>query len=145
MLRNLYSNQVPDAPLDMDSLCVCTSLWGADCRWSDHSSISCMDGLSISSSVSCMKLLLDFRRFIGNVWPCSRCLVSFNCTLSLSRCAATLLIIAGGVIPASRHKFLILLGCKYPVMERQASLNTGLTLCACVDLSYTGHAHSAVE
>ena len=64
---------------------------------------------------------------------------------SLSLCAATLLLIAGEAIPASRRKLSMLLDCRHPVMERQASFNTGLTLCACVDLSHTGHAYSAVE
>ena len=30
-------------------------------------------------------------------------------------------------------------------MARQASFSTGSTLCACADLSHTGHAYSAVE
>ena len=94
LLRHFHSNQVPDAPLAKDSLGVCISLWGTNCRWLYYSSISRVDGLSISSPVSCMKLLLDFRHFFGTVWPCSGCLViaylniagyglvSFNCTPS---------------------------------------------------------------
>ena len=31
------------------------------------------------------------------------------------------------------------------MIERRASFNTELTLCACADLSHTGHAHSAVD
>ena len=40
-------------------------LGGTDCMWLDHSSIRRVDGLSIKSSVSCMKLLLDVTRFVG--------------------------------------------------------------------------------
>ena len=58
--------------------------------------------------------------------------------------AVTLLLTAGGAIPA-RYKFLTLVGCRHPVMARQASFSTGSTLCACADLSHTGHAYSAVE
>ena len=38
-----------------------------------------VDGLRISSSVACMKLFLDLRRFLGRLWPCSGCLLSFTC------------------------------------------------------------------
>ena len=75
LLRPFHSNQVSDVPLAMDSLGVCISLWCTACRWLDHSSICCVDGLSISSSVSFMKILLDLIRFFGTVWPCSRCLI----------------------------------------------------------------------
>ena len=93
-----------------------------------------------------MKLFLDVRRFIGRLWPCSGCLLllSFAC-FSRSRWAVTLLLTAGGSIPAMRHKFSTLVGCRHPVMARQASLSTGSTLCVCADLSHTGHAYSAVE
>ena len=103
-----------------------------------------VDGLWISSSVACMKLFLDLRRFLGILWPCSGCLLSFTC-FSRSRWAVTLLLIAGGAIPARRYKFSTLVGCRHPVMARQASFSTGATLCACADLSHTGHAYSAVE
>ena len=39
LLRHFHSNQVPDAPLARDSLCVCIILWGTYCRWLDHISI----------------------------------------------------------------------------------------------------------
>ena len=128
LLRPFHYNHVLDAPLARDSLSVCISFWGTDCWWLDHSSIHRVDGLSISSSVSCMKLLLDFIGFFGSVWPCSGCLVSFTC---------------------SPYPFVqqhsLLLGCVHPVVEQQVSFNTGLTLCACADLSHTGYAYSAVE
>ena len=54
----------------------------------NHRSISRVDRLSISSSVSCMKLLLDFIRFFGTVWPCSGCLVR-SLVLTLSLCCNT--------------------------------------------------------
>ena len=57
LLRHSHSNQVPDAPLASDALCVCVSLWGTDCRWLEHSTIRRVDGLLIISSVSCMKPL----------------------------------------------------------------------------------------
>ena len=101
-------------------------------------------GLWISSSVACMKLFLDLRRFLGRLWPCSGCMMSFTC-FSRSRWAVTLLLTAGGAIPARRYKFSHLVGCRHPVMARQASFSTGPTLCACADLSHTGHAYSAVE
>ena len=83
MLRNYHSNQMSDAPLARDSIGLYISLWATYCRWLDHSSIRRVDGLSISSSVSCMKLLLDIRRLFGTVWPCNGCLVSFTYTPSL--------------------------------------------------------------
>ena len=126
LLRHLHSNQVPDAPLTKDSPCVCISLSGTDYRWLDHSLICRVDGLSISLSVSCMKLL-NFICFFGTVWLCGGCQVSFTCS-SLSLCIATLLLMAGGAIPVSRYKLSILLGCRHPVMERHTSFNTGLTL-----------------
>ena len=67
LLRHCHSNQVPDVPLAMDFLCVCISLWGTEGGWLDHSSIPRVGGLSISSSVSCMKLFLDFKHFFGTV------------------------------------------------------------------------------
>ena len=91
-----------------------------------------------------MKLFQDLRRFLGRLWPCSGCLLSFTC-FSRSRWAVTLLLTAGGAIPARRYKFSTLVGCRHPVMARQASFSTGSTLCACADLSHTGHAYSAVE
>ena len=102
LLRHIHSNQVSDAPLARDSLGVGISLWGTDCRWLVHSSIRRVDGLSISLSVSCMKLLLDFICFFVTMWPCSGCLVSFT-KYSLSLCAAPPLLIGGGVIPVSKH------------------------------------------
>ena len=54
LLIHFHSNQVPDAPLARNSLCVCISFWDTDCRWLDHSSIRHVDGLSISLSMSCM-------------------------------------------------------------------------------------------
>ena len=91
-----------------------------------------------------MKLFLDLRRFLGRLWPCGGCLLSFTC-FSRSRWAVTLLLTAGGAIPARRYKFLTLVGYRHPVMARQASFSTGSTLCACADLSHTGHAYPAVE
>ena len=38
-------------------------------------------------------------------------------------------------MPARRYKFSTLVGCRHPVMARQASFSTGSTLCACADLS----------
>ena len=114
----------------------------------DHSSIRRVDGLSISSSLSCIKLLLDFSRFFGTVWTCSGCLVLFTCSSpppSLSMCAATRFLIAGGVIPAIRLPLSILLGRRHHVKERQTLFNIGLTLYACADLPHTGHAYFAVE
>ena len=89
LLRHFHSNQVPDAPLAKDSQGVCIILWGIYCRWLEYRLIRRMDGLSISLSVSCMKLLFDFRRSFGTMWPCSRCLVSFMCSHSLSLCRTT--------------------------------------------------------
>ena len=97
-----------------------------------------VNGLWISSSVACMKLFLDLRRFLGRLWPCSGCLLSFTC-FSRFRWAVTLLLTAGGAIPARRYKFSTLVGCRHPV------ISTGSTLCACADLSHTGHAYSAME
>ena len=37
-----------------------------------------------SGSVGCMKLFLDLRRFLGRLWPCSGCLLSFTLFLSVS-------------------------------------------------------------
>ena len=79
--------------------------------------------------VACIKLFLDLRRFLGRLWPCSGCLLSFTC-FSRSRWAVTLLLTAGGAIPARRYKFLTLVGCRHPVMARQASFSTGSTLCS---------------
>ena len=62
-LRHFHSNKVQDAPLDRDFLCVCISLWDTYCRWLDNRLIRRVDGLSISSSVSCIKLVLDLKRF----------------------------------------------------------------------------------
>ena len=98
LLRHFHSNQVSDTPLARDSLGVCSSLWDIDCRWFNHRLIRRLDGLSLSSSVLCMKLLLDLRHFFGTMWPCSGCLISF-----LSLRAETLLLIAGGAIPTSRY------------------------------------------
>ena len=103
-----------------------------------------MDGLWISSSVACMKLFPDLRRFLGRLWPCSGCLLSFTC-FSRSRWAVPLLLTAGGAIPARRYKLSTLVGCRHSVMARQASFSTGSTLCACANLSHTGHAYSVVE
>ena len=50
-----------------------------------------------------------------------------------------------GAIPASRYKLSILLGCRHPVMERQSSFYTGLTVCAYDDLSHTGNTYSTLE
>ena len=144
LLMHFHSKLVSDAPLARDSVCVCIRLWGRGCRWLDHSSIRGMDGLAISSAVPCMKLLLDFIRFFGTVWPCCGGLLSFT-LIFLSLCAATPLLIARRGIPASRHKLSILLGCRHPVMEWHAAVNTGFTLCSCADLSHTGHAYSTVE
>ena len=144
LFRHLHSVHVPDAPLARHSLGVCGSLWGTDCRCCDHCSNLRVDGLWISSSVACMKLLLDLRRFLGRLWTCSGCLLSFTC-FSRSRWAVTLLLTAVGAIPARRYKFSTLVGCRHPMMARQASFSTGSTLCACADLSHTGHAYSAVE
>ena len=49
-----------------------------------------------------MKLFLDLRRLLGRLWPCSGCLLSFTC-FSRSRWAVTLLLTAGGAIPARRY------------------------------------------
>ena len=144
LFRHLHSVHVPDAPLARHSLGVCGSLWGTDCRCWDHCSNLRVDGLWISSSVACMKLFLDLRRFLGRLWPCSGCLLSLTC-FSRSRWTVTLLLTAGGAIPARRYKFLTLDGCRHPVMARQASFSTGSILCACADLSHTGHAYSGVE
>ena len=84
LLRHFHFNQVQDAPLTKDSLAVRISWSGTYCRWLDHSLIRRVNGVSISLSVSCMKLLLDVLRFFGTVWPCCGCLVSFTCPLSLS-------------------------------------------------------------
>ena len=73
LLSHCHSSQVPDAPQAKDSIGFCISLSGTDCKWLDHSLIRRVDGLSISLSVSCMKLLLDFIRFF--VWPCNGYLV----------------------------------------------------------------------
>ena len=62
-----------------------------------------------------MKLFLDLRRFLGRLWPCSGCLLSFTC-FSRSRWAVTLLLTVGGAIPARRYKFSTLVGCRHPVM-----------------------------
>ena len=48
-------------------------------------------------------------------------------------------------LPASGYIVLILHGYIYPVMGGHSSSNTGLILCACADLSHTGHAYYAVE
>ena len=66
LLRYLHFDHLPDAPLARDSLGVCISLWSTDCRWMDHILIHRVDGLSISSLLSCM--LLDFRRLFGTMW-----------------------------------------------------------------------------
>ena len=144
---HLYSVHVPDAPQLLDThlgfVVACgVQIAGAEttapiCEW-------------ISSSVACMKLFLDLRRSL--VVDCGRvyiyiysgCLLSFTC-FSRSRWAVTLLRTAGGAIPARRSKFSTLVGCRYPVMARQASFSTGSTLCACADLFHTGHEYSAVE
>ena len=68
LLRHFHSNQVPDAPLVKDSQDICISLLYTDCRWLDHSLIRRVDGISISLSVSCMKLLLDGIRLFGTMW-----------------------------------------------------------------------------
>ena len=78
-----HSDHVPDAPLARDSLDVCISLWGTDRRWLDHSLVRRVGGISVSSLVACMKLLLDFIRSFGTVWSCSGCLVSLTCSASL--------------------------------------------------------------
>ena len=118
--------------------------WGTYYRCWDHCSNLRVDGLWISSSVACIsKLFLDLRRFLGRLWLCSGCLLSFTC-FSRSRWAVTLLLTAGA-IPAKRYKFSTLVGCRHPVMARQASFSTGSTLCASAALSHTGHAYSVVE
>ena len=65
-----------------------------------------------------MKLFLDLRHFLGRLWPCSGCLLSFTC-FSRSHWAMTLLLTARGAIPARRYKFSTLVGCRHPVMARQ--------------------------
>ena len=87
-LRHFHSNQVPDAPLARDYLGVYIE---TNCRWLDHNSIRRVDGLLISFSVSCMKLLLDVKRFFRIVWSCSGYLVWH----SLYLCAATIPLIVG--------------------------------------------------
>ena len=144
LFRHLHSVHVPDAPPARYSLGVCGSLWGTYCSCRNHCSNLRVDGLWISSSVACMQLFLDLRRFHGRLWPCSGCLLSFTC-FSRSRWAVTLLLSAGGAIPARRYKFSTLVGCRHHVMARQASFSTGSTLGACANLSHTGHAYSAVE
>ena len=91
-----------------------------------------------------MKLFLDLRSFLGRLWPCSGCLLSFTC-FSRSRWAVTLLLTAGGAIPARRYKFSTLVGGRHPVMALQASFSTGSTLCACADLSHIGQPWSSRE
>ena len=103
LLRRFHSNQLQDPPLAKDSLGVYISLSGTYCRWLDHSLIRCVNGLSISLSVSCMKQPLYFIRFFGTVWPCSGCLVLLTC-YSISSCATPLILMAWGAIPACRYK-----------------------------------------
>ena len=125
LFRHLHSVHVPGAPLARHSLA------GAEttapiCEWMGSGSV---------------RLLQDLRRFLGRLWPFRGCLLSFTC-FSRSRWAVTLLLTAGGAMPARRYKFSTLVGCRHSVMAWQASFSTGSTLC---DLSHTGHAYSAVE
>ena len=121
LFRHLHSVHVSDAPLAKHSLGVCGSLWGTDCRCWNHCSNLRVDELWISSSAACMKLFLDLSRFLGRLWPCNGCLLSFTC-FSRSRWAVTLLLTSGGAIPARRCKFSTLVGCMHPVMARQANI-----------------------
>ena len=101
-------------------------------------------GLWISSYVACMKLFLDLRRFLGRLWPCSGCMLSFTC-FSRSRWAVTLLLTAGGAIPARRYMFStfgwLQASCDGTTNHRSALGQP----CVHSDLSHTGHAYSAME
>ena len=82
---HLHLVHMPDSPLARHSLGVCGSMWGTDCAGAETTCSNLrVDGLWISSSVACMKLFLDLRRFLGRLWPCSGCLLSFTCFLSFS-------------------------------------------------------------
>ena len=55
------------------------------------------------------------------------------------------LLTPGGAIAARRYTFSTDVGLRHPVMERQASFRAGTSLLTWFELSYTGHAYSAVE
>ena len=83
-------------------------------------------------------VILQARDCIGNAWDL---LPAFF----LSCRDVVALLTPGGAIPARRYTFSTEVGLRHPVTERHASFRDESSLLTCVDLSHTGHAHSAVE
>ena len=55
----------------------------------------------------------------------------------------TLLLMSGGVIPASKYKFSTCVGFRHPVIARHDLFSLGSSICACADLTHTPVADSA--
>ena len=58
---------------------------------------------------------------------------------------ATVLLMSGGAIPASRCTLSKFVGLRQPEKIWQQSCRAGFILCACVDFAHTGQAYSAAE
>ena len=58
---------------------------------------------------------------------------------------ATVLLMCGGAIPASKCTMSKLVGLRQPEMIWQQSCRAGFSLGACADLAHTGQAYSAAE
>ena len=58
---------------------------------------------------------------------------------------ATVLLMCGGAIPASKCTLSKFVGLRQPDMIRMQSCRAGFSLRACVDLAHTGQAYSAAE
>ena len=88
------------------------------------------------------KDLLDFNLVGAGSDPNSGCPGSVDWR-SLSALLAVSFLLSGGAIPASRCRFLVLVGLRQPVMVQQALLRAGSSLPTGTDLDHTGHAYSA--
>ena len=58
---------------------------------------------------------------------------------------ATVLLMCGGAIPASRCTLSKFVGLRQSEMIRQQSCRTGFSMRTCVDLAHTGQAYSAAD
>ena len=94
-----------------------------------------------SGFVKFRKRFRDFSRLIADMWLYSWCFVSAAC-LDLSVRLATVRLMSGGAMPASRCWLSMLVGFMQPIIMRHQSYRTGLSLSACVDLVRTAHART---
>ena len=104
------------------------------CSRVSHISSLVLLGDELSGLVKFRKPFRDFNPLISDMWLYSWCFVSAAC-FDLSVRLATVRLMSGRAMPASRCRLSMLVGFRQHVMRRQQSCRAELSLLACVDLA----------